>query len=194
MEKNNVREYTDKQLIERVEGLPSFVGWVRGVYDIWVRSNEDEYNVFDDKVYTFECLYTFEKPVFVSVTTGTTNAGAYGLLHFGDYNALGCAVLKSDVLVYNSHKYGKHKGLYPAYVQNRPFPYHRDSNKNRKAEEVGAVYYNIIGANSHRAGVLSKVINNWSTACLVRNVRKDFISWMAFMDARPLATVILKEF
>ncbi len=51
----NVRNYTAKELIKRVESLDTFKGWKEGKYDIWVRSNEDEYNKFDDKAYSFEC-------------------------------------------------------------------------------------------------------------------------------------------
>ena len=190
---SNVREYTDKQLIDEVEKLPMFKGWLKGIYDIWVRSNEDEFNKFDDKVYTFECLKDGEKPLFIMVCTGTSNAGAEGLLHFDKYNALGCAILKSNTIIYNSHSYGKHKGKYYAYVQAKGFPYFRDGNKNTKAEEIGKEYSNIIGANCHKAGVHSTEIGGWSVACLVRNDLKQYETWLNFMNKRPLSVAILKE-
>lgn len=189
----NVRKYKDVDLLNRVASLPSFKGFPKsGVLDIWVRSNEDGFNVFDDKVYSFDCDVE-GTPKFVMVCSGTTNAGQYGLEHFEEYNSKGCAVLKSDVLIYDSHKPGYHKGKL-AYVQAKGFPYHRDNNKNKRAEEIGKEYNDIIGANCHRAGVHSTVINNWSTACLVRNVEIEFMKWLRFMDARTLSVVILNEF
>ena len=191
---SNVRSYTDDELIKRVESLPSFQGWKVGVYDFWVRSNEDQPDAFDDKVYTFEVTESGKKPKFIMVCTGTSNSGLFGLLHFDTYNSKGCAILESDVLVYSSHRYGLHKNKYPAYVQNAGFPYYRDNNKNLKADEKGTIYRDIIGANCHKAGVNSTQIGKWSVACLVRNVETQFNKWMSFMNKRKLSVVILKEF
>ena len=44
--KTNVRSYTDDQIINRVEQLISFQGWSAGKYDIWVRSNEVEFDAY----------------------------------------------------------------------------------------------------------------------------------------------------
>jgi hypothetical protein len=186
-----VRAYRDTDLIKRVESLSTFKGWRDGVYDVWVRSDEDTFDRFDDKVYTFEVQKGI--PKFIMVCTGTSNAGAEGLLRFEKYNALGCAVLKSDTLIYGSHKFGKHKG-YDAYVQNIGFPYFRDGDKDKKAEEQGKEYSNIIGANCHKAGVNSIVIGGWSVACLVRNQLEQYNKWLRYMNKRPLSIVILKEF
>jgi len=189
----NVREYTDTQILARVANLPNFKGFPKsGVLDVWVRSDEDEFDRFDDKVYSFECFPTIE-PKFRMVCTGTSNAGAVGLKKFAEYNGLGCAILKSDTIVYNSHAYGLHKGK-PAYRQAKGFPYFRDNDKDNKAEELGAEYKDIIGANCHRAGAASTVIGGWSTACLVRNIETEFIIWLKFMNKRSLSVVILKEF
>lgn len=190
---SNVRNYTSQQLLDRVKTMPNFKGFPQsGVLDVWVRSNEDEYNRFDDKVYSFEC-FPAKDPVFKMVCSGTSNAGAVGLKEFAKYNGLGCAVLKSDWIVYNSHVYGLHKGK-PAYRQSKGFPYFRDNNKNEKAEEIGKEYNDIIGANCHRAGAASTVIGGWSTACLVRNIEVDFLKWLSFMGKRSLSVVILNEF
>jgi len=190
---SNVRSYTDKELLDRVKSLPSFKGFPKeGALDIWVRSSEDAFNLFDDKVYTFEC-HKDKEPTFKMVCTGTSNAGQFGLKHFDKYNSKGCAVLKSDLLMYNSHKQGLHKGKL-AYVQAKGFPYYRDNDRDNSAEEIGKEYSDIIGANCHRAGAKSTVINDWSTACLVRNVEVEFIKWLNFMKGRNLSVVILKEF
>lgn len=190
----NVRSYTDKELLAKVKTLPSFKGWPEtGVLDIWVRSNEDGFNVFDDKVYSFNCFGATKDPEFKMVCTGTTNAGQFGLKHFEKYNSKGCAVLKADILMYNCHVAGLHKGK-DAYVQAKGFPYFRDNDRDDKAEQIGQEYNDIIGANCHRAGAASTVINDWSTACLVRNVLKEFLKWYEFMAKRKLSIVILTEF
>lgn len=191
---SNVRSYTDQELLDRVHALPSGSGpQLGGIVDIWVRSAEDEYNKFDDKVYTFDCT-DFLHPKFVMTCTGTTNAGAEGLKRFDKYNREGCAVLKADELVYQSHAYGLHKGQYPAYRQVKPFPYYRDNDKDDKAEEIGEIHMDMIGANCHKAGWFSTEIGGWSVACLVRNRQSEYEAWMKFMSKRPLTVCILKEF
>jgi hypothetical protein len=193
---SNVKPYTDQELQERIESLPSFKGYPNGILDVWVRSNEDEFDRFDDKVYTFDCSSGI--PIFVMVCSGTTNAGAVGLKHFAKYNGKGCAVLQSDVIVYDSHIFGFHKGKYPAYIQsNKPFPHFRDANKDNKADETGKIYTDRIGANCHHAGVWSTAIGGWSVACLVRNKLSEWNEWLKLMTKKgrkPLTVVILKEF
>ena len=191
-----MRSYTDAEIIARVESLPTFEGWKPGIYDIWVRSKADAFDVFDDKCFTYKVTSEGSQPVFIMGRRGTTNAGSYGLKHFADYNHLGCAVLKADHMIYGSHRFGNHKSK-PAYRQAKGWPYFRDNNRNNRAEEIGPEYNDIILANVHRAGVNSTVIKNWSTACLVTAVLSTFLSWLAFMAKNgnpPLNTAILKEF
>lgn len=189
-----MRTFTDKEILDRLTTLKSWQGVPNGVLDVWVRSKADAYNRFDDKVFTYEfAADPTVKPKFIMACTGTTNAGAEGLKHFDKYNRLGCAVLKADEIVYGSHAYGLHKGQYPAYRQVKPFPYFRDNDKDEKAEELGKVYYDIIGANCHRAGWNSVYIGGWSVACLVRNQRTQYDKWMQYMNKRPLTVAILAE-
>jgi hypothetical protein len=191
---SNVKSYTDKQLIERVESLPTFEGWKVGKYAIYVRSQEDEFDRFDDKCYTFDVKEDGKCPVFNRVFTVTTNAGAQGLKNYDKYNALGCAVLKSDVIVYESHKFGKHKGQYDAYRQAKGFPYFRDGDKDNAAEEIGKEYNDIIGANIHKAGTNSQLIGGWSVACLVFQRVRAFYDFMTWANKKPVTVAILKEF
>jgi hypothetical protein len=201
MPATNVRSYTDEQILNRVkEKAEGFKEFPNGVLDVWVRSDEDEFNRFDDKVYTFECTGgdDITKQKFIMVCSGTTNAGKKGLLEFDAKKKSGCAVLKSDVIVYNSHVFGDHSGK-PAYVQSRnaeefvPFPYYRDANRDTKCDETGEIFLNRIGANCHRAGPNSTQIDGWSIACLVRNNEAQFLKWLEYMDERPLTVCILKE-
>lgn len=190
---SNVRKYTDDEILNRVRSLPTFKGFPEGILDVWVRSKRDEFDRFDDVVFTYECFGSEKPPVFIMKCSGTTNAGAYGLKQWAKYNSSGCAVLKSDVIVYDSHLFGKHKG-YPAYRQAKGFPYFRDADGDSKAEENGREYLDVIYANCHKAGVASTVINNWSVACLVRNNLAEWTRWLKFMAKRPLSVAILKEF
>ena len=67
--KTNVRAYTDKELLARVSELPDFNGIPEGYWPLFVRSQEDEFDRFDDKV------YLFKDKNFVMVTSCTTNKG-----------------------------------------------------------------------------------------------------------------------
>ena len=190
-----MRAFTDSEVIKRIESLPTFKGWRKGVYDVWIRSAADKFDAFDDKAFTYQVHSDGSNPVFIMARNGTSNAGSYGLKHFSDYNHLGCAVLKSDTMVYDSHAFGLHKGK-EAYRQVRNFPYFRDNNRNERAEEIGPEYSEPIGANIHRAGVNSTVIKNWSTACMVTANLAKFLSWLDFLKRQgkpPVTLVILKE-
>lgn len=189
---DELRTFTDKEILDRVSGLPSFKGFPAGVIDVWIRSKADQFDSFDDKAFTYECYGDTQSPKFVMARNGTTNAGSYGLLHFEKYTHTGCAVLKSDTIVYRSHAYGLHHSK-PAYVEVVGFPYYRDGNRNERAEEIGPEYDDIIGANVHRAGQNSTVINNWSTGCLVTANLQKFLKWLDFMNKRPLTVCILRE-
>jgi hypothetical protein len=191
-----MRNFSDEEILNRVEALPSFKGWQKGAYDIWIRSKADVFDAFDDKGFVYFCEAEGVRPTFIIARSGTTNAGSYGLKHFNEYNRKGCAVLKSDVIVYNSHEFGLHKGK-PAYRQVKGFPYFRDNNKNERAEEIGPEYNDIILANIHRAGVNSTVIKNFSTACVVTASLSRFLAFLDAMKAKgkpPISLVILKEF
>ena len=134
-----MRTFTDKQVLARISSLPTFVGFPSGPMDVWIRSKADKFDVFDDKAFTYECHGPDKSPKFVMAREGTTNAGSYYLVdHFADPR--GCAVLKSDTIVYDSHKFGYHhqKQNNPAYVQTRPFPYFRDGNRNHRAGSFAA--------------------------------------------------------
>lgn len=129
------------------------------------------------------------------VVSCTTHAGTYGLLHFDDYDTTGCAVLKANQLVYDSHQKGLHKG-YSAYRQAKGFPYYRDNNRNPLIEEHGPVYNDVILANIHRASAtnVSTRIYNWSVACIVMNKPNEFAAFLAYAAGRPVSLCILKEF
>jgi hypothetical protein len=187
-----MRAFTDDEVLTRVSQLPTFTGFPNGPMDVWIRSAADVFDAFDDKAFTYECYGDAKPPKFIMARNGTTNAGSYGLKHFAEYNHEGCAVLKSDVIVYESHAFGQHKKK-DAYRQVKGFPYFRDSNCNDRAEEIPPERNDIIFANVHRAGVDSTVIKNWSTACLVTANLDKYLAWLKWMNKRPLTVCILKE-
>ena len=192
-----MRTFTDKEVLDRVSGLLTFNGFPKGPMDVWIRSKADRFDVFDDKGFTYECHGPGKTPKFIMGREGTTNAGSYYLVsHFE--NPLGCAVLRSDVIVYDSHKFGYHhqKKNNPAYVQVKSFPYFRDPNRNHRAEETGSVHNDVIGANIHHAGMNSTVIKNWSAGCIVTANLSKFQAFMLYMrslDNPALTVCILKE-
>ena len=189
--------YTDDQLIDRVEKVASgFTGWKQGVYFIAVRSAADVPDAFDDKGYIFESKADGQVPSFVMVASCTTHPGVDVLVNFAQkYNAAGAPVLKSDCMVYHSHKHGTHKG-YAAYEQAKAFPYFRDKDRDKKAEEIAPEKSGDISANIHRANPdkISVVNRNWSAGCVVINDPNRFKAFMSFAAKRPVTLCILKEF
>jgi hypothetical protein len=164
-----MRAFTDKEVLDRVAGLSTFNGFPNGVMDVWIRSTADQFDSFDDKAFTYECFGNTKTPKFIMARNGTT--------------------------MYDSHAYGAHHGK-PAYREVKGFPYFRDPNKNHRAEEIGNERHDVIGANIHRAGQNSTVINNWSTGCLVTANLSKFLQFLAYMKSKgnpPLTVCILKE-
>lgn len=196
-----MRPFTDNEILSRVDALPTFKGWRQGQYDIYVRSAADGFDLFDDRAFLYDVAAEGAAPQFVAARNVTTNAGSYYLVDHLE-NPLGCAVLKSDTIVYSSHVFGHHKHIFDAeheaYVENpaAPFPYYRDNNRNHRAEETGPERFDLIGANIHHAGANSTRIYNWSAACLVTADRVKFVQFLDHMKAKgkpPLNVAILRE-
>lgn len=198
-----MRGFTDNEILGKVTKAENYKGFPGSIttpefLDVWIRDNSpNPTDKFQDKVFTYECYGNDKTPVFKMRCTGTSQTGKYGLLNFLKWNKKGVAVLKTNYIVYHSHVFGLHKGK-AAYIQahdNRfvPFPYYRDNNKNLKAEEIGQIYWDRIGANCHRASWLSLFIGLWSIACLVRNNLNEFLAWLKLLNKRPLSVVIFNE-
>lgn len=172
---SNVKNYTDKQLIDRMKSLDSFLYVPKTPHVIVVRSDEDEPDKYDDK------LYLFRGETFIAVMSCTSNSGTYGLLNFPKWNSKGTAVIKFDEIYYNSFMKsdGKHvrhhNGKMQCLRQIAPLKYYRDNNKNNKIDEVGNIYEENnatnVHANSyvHKKGIISWTIGKWGTGCTVVN-------------------------
>ncbi len=192
----NVKSYTDNQLLERVE----FIGGAvpnRGKYlIIGVQSQEDAFNKFDDK------FYVFDGPDFKQVSTGTTNSGKTALLFFDNYDLPGSAVWRTDQWCPEVFKRGYHKGRMRALRQSKPIEFYRDSNKNKKVEEKGTLYKEIIYANMHGvdynpySAITKENINGWSFSCQVWNRMSDYRQMVnaVWKRNKPVDYALIKEF
>jgi len=204
-----VKNYTDSQLLKRVQELESFRGFPLGYWVLGVRSQADIINKFDDKFYIWFSNGNEEiNQKFITVLKGTTNPG-YTILKggFKKYNRLGAAVVKSNIWFYDVYKYGLHRGKMPALRQrrNKPMLYHRDKNLNGKSEELGEVYNNVIYTNFHgstyneKNPVTKDNINSWSAGCQVVSENKKYFELMkkfalASLNQKYFTYCLIKEF
>lgn len=168
-----VRSYTDTELLNKVKELKNYVGIPNGYWLLGVRSKEDNPNAFDDKI------YLFKGSQFIEVTSATTNAGTPTLKQFEKVNKKGAAVLKSEQWYYDVWKYGKHNGKVDALLQlGAPVQVYRDTDKDLKSEEQGALDTGYFGINFHPntydlSRPTSNLVGWWSAGCqVVNNVTK----------------------
>lgn len=193
---NNVKAYTDKQLLERVESIGGEIPNKGKYLIIGVQSEEDSLNIFDDK------FYVFDGTEFKQVSTGTTNSGKTALKLFGNYGLKGAAVWKTDVFYKDLYFQGLHKGRMKALRQVNPIYFYRDSDKDDKVEEQGELFYDIIYANMHGVSydpysdVTKKYINGWSFGCQVWNNMSDYRNMIkaTWKRNKHVDYCLLKEF
>lgn len=186
-----VRQYSDRQILDRVRALPSFRGFPQKFWLVGVRSDEDAFNRFDDK------FYLFKGEQFIHTWRCTTNAGTDML---NPTNPRGEAVLKSDGIYYDSHERRLHRGKVLAYCQRIPLPLHRDADRDRRTEELGIAHNEIVGINIHPASYIfgsrveRETIQGWSQGCQVFAIRDDFDDFMKLTDGQSVLTYcLLKE-
>lgn len=190
----NVKNYTTKQLLDRVKSLPSFRGIPSGYWLLGVQSNEDKFNTFDDK------FYLFKGETFILVTTGTTNAGKSAMFGYEKYNKLGVAVIKTNEWYYDLWQSGLHKGKMEALRQINPIKYFRDNNKNTKIEEIGKMYEDIIYCNFHTNNydrwtkIKRWIIGGWSACCQVCNDPFKYYRILELIGKQKVSYCLLKEF
>ena len=180
---NNVRKYTDEQLVSRFKSMKNFKGIPKDKYLILVRSTEDATDLFDDKSYLMEG----EKCIMVQPCT--TNKGFKGT-----------AVMLADHINYDAHKFGLHRGKMRALRQVKSVPYQRDLDKDGKTDETGVVYNDIIYMNIHGstyvkgADTISQKIGGWSEGCLVHNDNDKYEKMIDLLEHQESVTsVVLKE-
>lgn len=192
----NIKSYSDKQLLDRVEEIGGKIPNVGKYLIIGVQSEEDAFNKFDDK------FYVFDGHKFMIVTSGTTNAGKTALHHFDKYNLTGAAVWRTNQFIEDCFIPGKHKGRMKALRQHSDILYYRDSDKDDKAEEQGTLHKGVIYAHFHGVDynffndTIRHNINGWSFACQVVNRMNDYrqIINAAWNRNKTVDYALLKEF
>lgn len=187
-----VGDYTTTQLLNKVKGLSSFKGIPTGYWILGIRSQEDTYDVFDDK------FYIFKGETLIDTLTGTTNPGSYGLMNFSLWNKKGVAVVKSDEWYYGVWTRGLHKGKSPALKQTGGFKIIRDGNKNKKSGDSGEPAWEYgIGINFHTnthnysSRVWNWIVGGWSTGCQVTNDVEKFVKFLDYTKGQNLFTYCL---
>ena len=192
--KKMVKNYTDKQLLDKAESLPSFKGFPNGYWLLGVQSNEDKFDIFDDK------FYLFKGKQFVLATTGTTNAGKTAIFGFEKYNKKGVGVIKTNEWYDELWQSGLHHGKMKALRQINPIKLFRDNNKNTKIEEIGEVYNEIVMCNFHTndynplTKLVKWIIGGWSACCQVCNNPMDYYSILELVGKQKVSYCLLKEF
>lgn len=181
---NNVRKYTDAQLLDKVKSLETFEKIPSNYWALFVRSNEDAPDKFDDK------CYIFKGSKFVMVTTCTTNKGYKGT-----------GVVEANVWNYDGYYLGLHRGKTPAGVQRKGFPYRRDFTTDGKTNPTTEIKTDIRGFNFHAAThdlKSTRIVENiggWSEGCLVFNNTPDFVKILNLMKPQFIwSFVIINEF
>lgn len=200
-----VRNYTDKELLDLVKLLPSFKEIPNDYWLLGVQSEEDTYNTFDDKI------YLFHGSNFISVITGTTNAGSDGILNYAKEKLKGVFVWKTDEWYYDvwsSLNWDMktpylHKGKMKALRQAKSVKGYRDSNKNKRIEEGNNLVEGIFGLNFHtntyKKSLWGKFknwfIGGWSWGCVVSNdpekYYNEFLSRL--YNQKFITYVLIKE-
>jgi len=180
----NVKNYTDKQLLDKAKSLATFKSIPAGIWLLFVRSNEDANNVFDDKV------YIFKSEVFQFVTSCTTNKGNKGT-----------AVMEADRWNYDCYAYGLHRGKMEAMRQIAKVPYRRDYTADGKTNPTTNIMDNIIFMNVHGATYnkgsqqVATQIGGWSEGCLVLNNNPDYERMVRMAkDQAKVSIVLINEF
>lgn len=194
-----VRNYTDKELLDKIKSLPSFKGIPKGRWILGVRSNDDNPNLFDDK------FYEFDSEKFVSVLSGTTNP-ATSILKGGykSYNPLGAAVVKADEWYYDLWTFGLHKKRMPALLQRNKIAVFRDGDNDDKSEQLGQPIWGYYGINYHtntydfsasNLKMKRPTIDGWSAGCQVSNDRLKYMEQMKwYREAQKKGTQLFVSY
>jgi len=195
----NVKNYTDKELLEKVKLTAGFNGIPPTKWLLGVRASTIIPNTFCDKVYLFEgenCL---------SVTSITTNPGSAGLIDYKKYQTDGIAVMADDNWYYDLWTPGLHKGKMRALVQVGNVNYYRDNDGDKIAEEIGKIHTGVIGLNFHTASYnsdaktvssfVAPTVGTWSMGCQVCNVLSSYYKILNLIGAQKrVSYCLIKEF
>lgn len=194
MSHTKVKSYTDKGILKQVKSMPTFKGIPKGYWICAIRSNEDTYNVYDDKI------YIFKGSEFIMVMSGTTNTGGYGLKNFFKWNKKGAAIIKSNEWYYDVYQKGLHRGRMLALRQVGNMKYYRDGNADNRVDETGLITVENNYTNFHcndynmKRGIKTWVIDGWSVGCIVANNIHKYYKFLDLLGYEKVSLCLLKEF
>ena len=177
---SNVKSYKDKELLDKVMSLDTFKTLPPHLWLLFIRSNEDANNVFDDKCYVFK----FNQ--FQLVTSCTTNKGNKGT-----------AVMEAGAWYYDSYAYGLHRGKMPALRQVKGIPYRRDFTNDLKTNPTTEIKRDLINMNIHGSTYnqgskqVSTKISGWSEGCLVLNNNAKYEKVLQMAKLYPSVSICL---
>ena len=154
-------------LAEQVQslGYPFFTKGMLNLNLIGIRNRSHRSETFDDLF----CLVYREaenSPLLLKTFAMTTDPGAYYLQH--PMKVEGTAILCPQQ-ARGAYTIGKHRGVYPALVQNKPVLFTRDNDLDADLDITGPVHVGNIGANIHHASAYKKSteVGKYSAACQV---------------------------
>lgn len=177
--------------LREIFNLKNYKFYTNGIYNlnlIGVRSKQSKSDSFDDH---FHVIYRAEDNRFKHhIFPCTTDPGKHWLLN--PMNVKGCAIMVPGQ--YNSaYSIGLHAGKYRALRQTKPIWFVRDNDRNTTLDfslyrdpekKKKHAFFEVIGANIHRASAVKKVLNigQYSAACQVIQNPSDFNLLMSLID------------
>ena len=126
-----------------------------------IRTDDNRSNAFNDIV---GLLFKVDGDWVLKKYDATTDPGLYWRNNLLNVN--GTAILQPGFYK-SAFRIGMHQGKYEALVQNVPFNFWRDNNKDDKLDMCGKTYTEIAGVNLHHAGADSTQVDKWSAGCQV---------------------------
>lgn len=201
MSYTKVKAYRDDELLDHAKKINGFNGFPKEIWIYGVRSNEDTYNIFDDKFYVFDHDRFMGE---IGVLTGTTNTGGYGFFNFWKWNKKGVGHIKANEWYYDCWIFGRHKNKVDALVQRGgELKIIRDGNKDKKVDDGDYSVVKWGGFNFHPntynlwTKVKNWTINGWSVGCQVPNdipKYKKLIDTIKVREQKKFTYLLVEEF
>ena len=140
-----------------------------------IRTNDPVSNAFNDVV---GVLFKVDGEWVLKKYDATTDPGIYWRNNLMNVN--GTAILQPGFYK-GAFRIGMHQGKYEALVQNVPFKFWRDKNKDDTLDMEGKTYTEVAGVNLHHAGAASIQVDKWSAGCQVIANRDNFNELMSIV-------------
>lgn len=176
-----VAPYFKNVSVETVKAAYAANGYTlstRGDYNLnifGIRTNDPVSNAFNDVV---GVLFKVVGEWVLKKYDATTDPGIYWRNNLMNVN--GTAILQPGFYK-GAFRIGMHQGKYEALVQNVPFKFWRDKNKDDTLDMEGKTYTEVAGVNLHHAGADSKQVDKWSAGCQVIANRDNFKELMSIV-------------